>query len=95
MSRDCSIATVWFSAKRLGPELCPRRAGEGAISLYPSCRQPRSAAGNWESLLPRHGDADSLFRRDEVIEALSVLGNGELDALDDSVKLVPSRPVVG
>ena len=29
-----------------------------------------------------------------MIEAHSVLGNGELDALDATGKLVPSRPVV-
>src|SRR6266852_3802389 len=39
-------------------------------------RQPRLC------LLTRHGDADGVLRRDEVIEALGVLGNGELDALD-------------
>ena len=33
-------------------------------------------------LLTRHGDTDGVLRRDEVIEALSILGNGELDALD-------------
>jgi hypothetical protein len=32
--------------------------------------------------LPRHGNVDSFLRRDEVIEAYGVLGNGELDALE-------------
>ena len=44
--------------------------------------------------LPRHSDADSFLRRDEVINALSILGDGELNALDHSVELVSTRPVV-
>ena len=35
-----------------------------------------------ESLLACHSDADSFLRRDEVIDTLSILSNGELDALD-------------
>jgi hypothetical protein len=44
-------------------------------------------------LLPRHGDADRVLGRDEVIDALSVLSNRELDSLDATGKLVPTRPV--
>ena len=41
-----------------------------------------SAAAHWcAELLPRHGDADGLLRRDEVIDADSILGDGELNAL--------------
>src|SRR6266851_8678387 len=39
-------------------------------------RQPRLC------LLTRHGDADGVLRRDEVIEAHSILSNSELNALD-------------
>jgi hypothetical protein len=56
--------------------------GWSNISFRPNNRQPVSTAGYWESLLPCHSDADSFLRRDEVIKALSVLSNGELDALD-------------
>jgi hypothetical protein len=46
------------------------------------------------TLLPRHGDTDSVLRGYEVIEALSVLAYGELDAFDAPRKLVSARPVV-
>ena len=45
-------------------------------------------------LLPRHSKADSVLRVDEVVEAHSVLGNSELNALDDSVEFVPTRAVI-
>src|SRR5579864_3749437 len=45
-------------------------------------------------LLPCQGDVDSILRRDEVIEAHVVLGNGELHALDVTRKLVSTRLVV-
>ena len=48
------------------------------------------SAGPGTCLLPCHGDADSFLRRDEVIEALSVFSNGELDAFDATRKLVPT-----
>ncbi len=47
-----------------------------------------------EILLPCHSNADRVLRRDEVIYALSIRGNGELHALDDSVELVPPRSIV-
>jgi hypothetical protein len=40
------------------------------------------------------GNAHSVLRRDEMVDALSIFGNGELNALDDSIELVASRPVV-
>ena len=46
-------------------------------------------------LLPRHGDTDGFLRRDEVIDAFSILGDGELNALDATRKLIAVRPVVG
>ena len=61
------------------------------ISFRPSNRQPKSAAGP-EILLSRHSDADSFLRRDEVIDALSILGNGELNALDDPLNSFPRAP---
>lgn len=45
-------------------------------------------------LLTGHGDADGFLRRDEVIDALSVFGDGELDALDATCKFVAVRSVV-
>ena len=39
-------------------------------------------AGPENPLLPRQRDANSVLRLDEVIEALSIFGNGELHALD-------------
>ena len=39
-------------------------------------------------LLPRHGDVDSLLRRDEVIDADSVLSDGELNALYNAIEFV-------
>jgi hypothetical protein len=47
-----------------------------------------------DKLLPRHGDAYGFLRRHEVIDACSILGDGELDALDATRKLIPARPVV-
>jgi hypothetical protein len=45
-------------------------------------------------LLSRHRDVDGFLRRNEMIEAYGVLGNGELHALDVARKLVPARSVV-
>ncbi len=45
-------------------------------------------------LLARHSDADSILWRHEMIKAHSVLGNGELNPLDDPVELVPVCPVL-
>ena len=51
-------------------------------------------AGHTMGLLPGHSDVDSFLRRDEVIDAYRVFGNGELDALDATRKFVPVRPIV-
>jgi hypothetical protein len=37
---------------------------------------------------------DGFLRRDEVIEAYSVLGDGKLYALDATRELIPTRPLV-
>ena len=79
-------------------ELLPLRRealrGRTAKSLYPSDRQPISTAGSENSLLPCQSDAYSFLRRDEVIEALSILGNGELYSLDGACKFISPRSVV-
>ena len=46
-------------------------------------------------LLPRHRDADGLFRVNQVIDVLGGLGDRELYALDPAVEPVAVRPVVG
>jgi len=45
-------------------------------------------------LLPRHRDADGFLRRDEVIDAFSILGDGQLNALHATRKAIPARTVV-
>src|SRR6266446_4163060 len=45
-------------------------------------------------LLPRHSDADSIFRRDEMLRALGRIADGELHPLDCSVKSIAARAVV-
>jgi hypothetical protein len=80
--------------KRPLPSEGPRRKW-----IHPGLRPGRllkSAIYELEQLrlLPRQGDADGLLRRDEMIEAFGILGNRELDALDDSVELVSTCPVV-
>jgi hypothetical protein len=45
-------------------------------------------------LLPRHGNSHGFLRRHEMINAYSILANGELHAFDDAVELVSTRPVV-
>jgi hypothetical protein len=46
-------------------------------------------------LLPRHGNSDGLLRRDKVVEAHRILGNGELNPFDATRKLevVPRNPI--
>src|SRR6516162_2624108 len=45
-------------------------------------------------LLPRHGDADRILRRDEVIRALGRFADGELNTLYRSIKRIAARAVV-
>src|SRR5206468_3172289 len=45
-------------------------------------------------LLPCHGDADSVLRRDEVIRALGRIADGELHPLDRSVERIAARAIV-
>ena len=45
-------------------------------------------------LLPRHGHANGYLRRDEVIQAHSILGDGELNALYDPVEFISTCAIV-
>src|SRR5271163_1830263 len=50
--------------------------------------------GRAPELLSRHRDSQRFFRRDEVIVALSILRDGQLNAFDAARKLIAARPVV-
>jgi hypothetical protein len=58
-------------------------------------RQPESGCRPWVHLLAGHGDGHGFFGLDEVIRALGILGDGELNTLDATCKFIPARPVVG
>ena len=44
--------------------------------------------------LPGHGDADGLLRRDEAIDAVRGIGDGELHTLDPAAERIAARAVV-
>ena len=53
-----------------------------------------AAAPRYVALLPRHGHVDGFLRRDQVIDAHSILGDGQLNALHPARKFIAARPVV-
>ncbi len=71
----------------------PFRTGARSPGVACMAGSPRGLPAT-SCLLPRHCDADSFLRRDQVVDALGVLGNGELHALHATRKLVPSGPIV-
>ena len=77
-------------------ELAPNAAEAGALGEARRQDRQRAIVAVTRGVLPglSPSNADSFLRRDEVIEALSILGNGELDALDLTRKLVPARTIV-
>jgi len=46
------------------------------------------------SLLPRPRDLHGVFRIDQVIDVFSILGNGELNTLDEAGELIASLAIV-
>ena len=84
------------TTKRAQPEAAAQRCDHTVAALQDkhakdkdNDRQPRMGCRSRSGLLPCHGDVDSFRRRDEVIDAYGVLGNGELHALDAARKPVP------